>query len=72
MGIYADELAAIRAAKAAVRAGGQNVRYKDRQVSMADYRALCDDEKTYMALAAQEARIAAGGGRLGVTYVTPV
>jgi hypothetical protein len=72
MGIYADELAAIRAAKAAVRAGGQNVRYKDRQVSMADYRALCDDEKTYMALAAQEARIAAGGGRLGITYVTPV
>jgi len=71
MGIYADELAAIRAAKSAVRNGGQNVRYKDRQVTMADYAALCEDEKTYMSLAAQEARIAAGGGRLGVTYVTP-
>jgi hypothetical protein len=71
MGIYADQLAAIRAAKAAVLAGGQNVRYKDRQISMVDYRALCDDEKTYMALAAQEARVASGGGRLGVTYITP-
>jgi len=71
MGVYTDQLAAIRAAKAAVLTGGQNVRYKDRQVTMADYRALCDDEKTYMALAAQEARAAAGGGRLGLTYITP-
>jgi hypothetical protein len=72
MGVYADQLAAIRAAKTAILSGGQNVRYKDRQVTMADYAQLCADEKTFMALAAQEARAAAGGGRLGVTYVTPV
>lgn len=72
MGIYADELAAIRTAKVAVRTGGQNVRYKDRQVTMADYAQLCADEKTYMSLAAQEASSAAGGGRLGVHYVIPL
>ena len=71
MGIYADGLAAIRAAKAAILAGGQNISYKNRHVTMADYAQLCADETKYMALAAQEARAAAGGGRLGVTYVTP-
>lgn len=74
MGVYVDQLAAVRKAIAAVLASGQNVSYQGRSLGMADLKTLRDLEREYEALAAGEMQEEAGAprGRSRIINVTPL
>jgi hypothetical protein len=76
MATYAQLLATVQAAIMDVLTTGQSVRTVtgagDRTLTLANLAELQALEKQYAAAAAMEYRASQGGGRLGITYVTPV
>lgn len=60
---YATQLASVRAAIAAIEAGGQEVQFDGRRVKFADLAALYKREERLTGLAAREAR----GGRFAIS-----
>jgi hypothetical protein len=72
MATYTQRLALVQAAIDGVLAGGQNVSFGGRAVTMANLASLEALESNYLSRAAMEKRAANGGGRAGITYVIPL
>lgn len=76
MATIAEQLASVQSAIADIEANGQSVRRDaggaSRQLTMADLSTLYKREGDLKAALAAQQRAAVGGGRIGITYVTPV
>jgi len=72
MATYAERLQKVQDAIDDILLNGQSFRYGERQLTAADLGQLRLMEADYAAKAGAAASAAKGGGRLGVTYVTPV
>ncbi len=72
----AEQLASVQAAIADIEANGQSVRRDSggasRQLTMADLATLYKREADLKSALAAQQRAANGGGRIGITYVTPI
>ena len=72
MATYTQRLIGVQAAIDALLTTGQSVRFENRTITFAQLAELQKLETQYQSLAAMEKRAARGGGRAGITYVTPL